>query len=280
MLNNTRNKKMKKTIRSWSSINTTGTMAEEAKIMLACPEEEILFGDVKCEDGDKTVTVDGIVFTSIYRNGGKFTPISKTEFAKMDCTGQFYYVEELSRFYTGNSYLYTENEKIIDVDTKEIVIEDRFKVDASLYDYLLDMNIEGTDLQCRCFADGAELIEEIITDNISNIDEYDTVADFLESIKQALCDGEYLATLDTDEATVEQAYSMLDNNEYELDKGIILNHFLDKTGLKVNFLIEKLGINRTTYYRKIENDFNFSRSELMTIKEVLRLSDEDFLKLF
>ena len=125
-----------------------------------------------------------------------------------------------------------------------------------------------------------DLIKEIETEHISNIDEYDTVADFLESIKQALCDGEYLATLDTDEATVEQAYSMLDNNEYKLDKGIILNHFIDKSGLKVNFLIEKLGINRTTYYRKIENDFNFSRSELMTIKEVLRLSDEDFLKLF
>lgn len=271
---------MKKTIRSWSSINTTGTMAEEAKIMLACPEEEILFGDVRCEDGDKTVTVDGIVFTSIYRNGGKFTPISKAEFAKMDCTGQFYYVEELSRFYTGNSYLYTENEKIIDVDSKEIVIADRFKVDASLYDYLLDLNIEGTDLQGRCFADGAELIDEIITDNIINIDEYDTVADFLESIKQALCDGEYLVTLDTDEATVEQAYSMLDNNEYELDKGIILNHFIDKSGLKVNFLIGKLGINKTTYYRKIYNDFNFSRAELMTIKEVLHLTDEEFLKLF
>lgn len=66
----------------------------------------------------------------------------------------------------------------------------------------------------------------------------------------------------------------------DLDKGIILNHFIDKSGLKVSFLIDKLGINKTTYYRKIENDFNFSRSELMTIKEVLRLTDEDFLKLF
>lgn len=86
--------------------------------------------------------------------------------------------------------------------------------------------------------------------------------------------------LDTNEATVEQAYSMLDNNEYKLDKGIILNHFIDKSGLKVNFLINKLGINRTTYYRKIENNFNFSCSELMTIKEVLHLTDKDFLKLF
>lgn len=125
-----------------------------------------------------------------------------------------------------------------------------------------------------------DLIKEIITDNISNIDDYDTVQDFLESIKQALCDGEYLSKLDTNEATVDKAYSMLDNNEYELDKGIILNNFVAKSGLKVNFLIDKLCINRTTYYRKIENDFNFSHSELMTIKEVLHLTDKDFLKLF
>lgn len=125
-----------------------------------------------------------------------------------------------------------------------------------------------------------DLIKEIITDNISNIDDYDTVQDFLESIKQTLCDGEYLSKLDTNEATVDKAYSMLDNNEYELDKGIILNNFVAKSGLKVNFLIDKLCINRTTYYRKIENDFNFSCSELMTIKEVLHLTDKDFLKLF
>ena len=125
-----------------------------------------------------------------------------------------------------------------------------------------------------------DLIEEIITDNISNIDDYDTLPDFLESIKQALCESEYLSKLDTNEATVEQAYLMLDNNEYKLDKSIILDYFINKSGLKINFLIDKLCINRTTYYRKIKNDFNFSHSELMTIKEVLHLTDEYFLKLF
>lgn len=125
-----------------------------------------------------------------------------------------------------------------------------------------------------------DLIEEIITDNISNIDDYDTLPGFMESIKQALCESEYLSKLDTNEATVEQAYLMLDNNEYKLDKSIILDYFINKSGLKINFLIDKLGINRTTYYRKIKNDFNFSHSELMTIKEVLHLTDEYFLKLF
>lgn len=125
-----------------------------------------------------------------------------------------------------------------------------------------------------------DLIEEIITDNISNIDDYDTLPVFLESIKQALCESEYLSKLDTNEATVEQAYLMLDNNEYKLDNSIILDYFINKSGLKINFLIDKLGINRTTYYRKIKNDFNFSHSELMTIKEVLHLTDEYFLKLF
>lgn len=125
-----------------------------------------------------------------------------------------------------------------------------------------------------------DLIEEIITDNISNIDDYDTLQGLMESIKQALCESEYLSKLDTNEATVEQAYLMLDNNEYKLDKSIILDYFINKTGLKINFLIDKLGINRTTYYRKIKNDFNFSHSELMTIKEVLHLTDEYFLKLF
>ena len=125
-----------------------------------------------------------------------------------------------------------------------------------------------------------DLIEKIITDNISNIDDYDTLPDFLESIKQALCESEYLSKLDTNEATVEQAYLMLDNNEYKLDKSIILDYFINKSGLKINFLIDKLCINRTTYYRKIKNDFNFSHSELMTIKEVLHLTDEYFLKLF
>lgn len=199
--------------------------------------------------------------------------LTKDQFNKLSESEQIDYINELGNFYCDCDLVEKVDVAVIDLDSDTEI--------ENLFDYLLDLDTEGTDLQGRCFADdGAELIEEIITDNIRNIDDYDTVADFLESIKQALCDGEYLATLDTDESTVEQAYSMLDNGDYKLDKGIILNHFIDKSGLKVNFLIEKLGINRTTYYRKIENDFNFSRSELMTIKEVLHLTDEEFLKLF
>lgn len=198
--------------------------------------------------------------------------LTKEQFNKLSESEQIDYINELGNFYCDCDLVEKADVAVIDLDSDTEI--------ENLFDYLLDLDTEGTDLQGRCFADGAELIEEIITDNIINIDDYDTVQDFLESIKQALCDGEFLASLDTNEATVEQAYSMLDNNEYELDKGIILNHFIDKSGLKVNFLIEKLGINKTTYYRKIYNDFNFSRAELMRIKEVLHLTNEEFLKLF
>lgn len=131
------------------------------------------------------------------------------------------------------------------------------------------------------FADNAiDLIDEIITDNISNIDDYDTVEEFLDSIKLALEDGEFISTLDSNEDIINIAYSMLENKAYKLDKGVILNHFIDKSGLKKGSVYEILGMNNSTFIRKIENNFNFSHAELVKIKEVLNLSDEDFLKLF
>lgn len=62
-----------------------------------------------------------------------------------------------------------------------------------------------------------QLIDQIIDDNKSMIKEFDTIQGFFNSLKNALCDGEYLATLNTDQDTVNQAYELLENLEKHQD---------------------------------------------------------------
>lgn len=62
-----------------------------------------------------------------------------------------------------------------------------------------------------------QLIDRVISDNKANINEYDTIQGFFNSLKDALCDGEYLATLNTSEEVVDQAYELLEKLEKHQD---------------------------------------------------------------
>lgn len=52
-----------------------------------------------------------------------------------------------------------------------------------------------------------------------------------------------------------------------------------RKGIKTAKLAEILGINRTTLYRKLTTG-KFERSEIMKIREVLDLTDEDTIRIF
>lgn len=62
-----------------------------------------------------------------------------------------------------------------------------------------------------------DLIDQVIMDNRGIIQDFDTIQGFFNAIKQALCDGEYLKTLNTDQDTVDQAYELLEKLEKHQD---------------------------------------------------------------
>lgn len=124
------------------------------------------------------------------------------------------------------------------------------------------------------------LIDEIIVSNIQILDEYDTINEFLDAIRVSLEDGQYISSLGTDEDTVNEAYRMLENNEYKIDKGLILEHFIDRSKVKKGAIYDFLDISNSTFLRKVANNFNFNHNELLKLKEILKLNDTDFMKLF
>ena len=52
-----------------------------------------------------------------------------------------------------------------------------------------------------------------------------------------------------------------------------------RSGIRIQELSEKICMNRTTFYRKVATG-KFERSEIMRIRDVLNLSDEDMLRIF
>ena len=55
---------------------------------------------------------------------------------------------------------------------------------------------------------------------------------------------------------------------------------IDKEGIKVRKVAEHLGLTAQGLYNKLSGVSEFSQSELAILKEVLHLSDSDFLALF
>ena len=55
---------------------------------------------------------------------------------------------------------------------------------------------------------------------------------------------------------------------------------IDKEGIKFCRVAERLGISTQALYNKINGTSEFSNSELLTLKEMLHLSNDEFLVLF
>lgn len=60
-----------------------------------------------------------------------------------------------------------------------------------------------------CTRGAAELIEDII-DEI-DVDDYNNAVEVLETVKDALCDGEYLAKAGTNQKTADRAYKTVED---------------------------------------------------------------------
>ncbi len=60
---------------------------------------------------------------------------------------------------------------------------------------------------------------------------------------------------------------------------IELEVMLLRKGMSISELSEKIGMNRTTFYRKLTSG-KFDRSEIIAIRDALGLTDADMLRIF
>lgn len=60
----------------------------------------------------------------------------------------------------------------------------------------------------------------------------------------------------------------------------LLNEKIRDSGLKLNFIADKLGIVWMTLRRKIDGENDFKQSEIAQLQDLLRLSDEDVGMIF
>lgn len=61
---------------------------------------------------------------------------------------------------------------------------------------------------------------------------------------------------------------------------VLLNEKIRDSGLKLNFIADKLGIVWMTLRRKIDGENDFKQSEIAQLQDLLRLSDEDVRMIF
>lgn len=62
--------------------------------------------------------------------------------------------------------------------------------------------------------------------------------------------------------------------------GALLDEYFDKSGLRIGFVIDKLGITKSAYYLKKNGKRSFTASEVYVICDLLRIPDEDKDKIF
>lgn len=60
----------------------------------------------------------------------------------------------------------------------------------------------------------------------------------------------------------------------------LLKDTIQDRGVKVSVLADKIGISRQSLYLKLSGERTFDQGEIMSIKTTLRLSDEEFMKIF
>lgn len=60
----------------------------------------------------------------------------------------------------------------------------------------------------------------------------------------------------------------------------LLEEKIESTGLKVGFIIEKLGISRTSWYKKKAGKIPFRVSEIYVISDLCNMTDEEKSKIF
>jgi len=60
----------------------------------------------------------------------------------------------------------------------------------------------------------------------------------------------------------------------------LLRSYIKDSGLKISFLANKIGMTRQSLNAKISGRRSFSQSEIMALKQALRLDDNTFMRIF
>jgi hypothetical protein len=55
---------------------------------------------------------------------------------------------------------------------------------------------------------------------------------------------------------------------------------IDKSGLKIKYLCEKIGISRTAFNKKVQGKTPFRASEIYVLQDLCRITDKEALKIF
>lgn len=61
---------------------------------------------------------------------------------------------------------------------------------------------------------------------------------------------------------------------------VLLGEKIRQSGYKLQFLAEKCGLDRSTLYKKIQNQSEFKQTEISALIELLKLSDADCNRIF
>ena len=59
-----------------------------------------------------------------------------------------------------------------------------------------------------------------------------------------------------------------------------LERVIKESGMKKTAIADKINMHRATFYLKTSGEREFTRMELMALKDVLRLNDDDFMRIF
>lgn len=60
----------------------------------------------------------------------------------------------------------------------------------------------------------------------------------------------------------------------------LLESYIDKNGLKKTFIVEKLGISRAAFDKKVKGVIPFRASEIYVIKDLCKIGEDDTAKIF
>lgn len=60
----------------------------------------------------------------------------------------------------------------------------------------------------------------------------------------------------------------------------LLGTYIDKSGLKLGYIVDKLGISRASWHKKRNGSVSFRGSEVYVLCDLLNIPDEDQAKIF
>lgn len=62
--------------------------------------------------------------------------------------------------------------------------------------------------------------------------------------------------------------------------GVLLDNYIENSGLKIGFIVEKLGISRQSFDKKRKGDTPFRASEVYVLCDLLNIVESDKPKIF